>query len=81
LIRKAVGWLLREAGKADAGRLERYLRANGPRIPRITLRYAMERFPPAKRRALLKITKRSRRAPVREKRIKWALKPHVTTND
>jgi 3-methyladenine DNA glycosylase AlkD len=61
LIRKAVGWLLREAGKADARRLERYLRANGPRIPRITLRYAMERFPPAKRRALLKITKRSRR--------------------
>jgi 3-methyladenine DNA glycosylase AlkD len=57
LIQKAVGWMLREAGKSDARQLERYLRANGPRIPRITLRYAIERFPPAKRRALLKITK------------------------
>jgi 3-methyladenine DNA glycosylase AlkD len=60
LIQKAVGWMLREAGKADARRLERYLRANGPGIPRTTLRYAIERFPPAKRRALLKITKSAR---------------------
>jgi len=60
LIQKAVGWMLREAGKADARRLERYLRANGPRIPRITLRYAIERFPPAKRRALLRATKTAR---------------------
>ena len=70
LIQKAVGWMLREAGKADARRLERYLRTNGPRIPRITLRYAIERFPPAKRRALLKIT--------RGRRIKWARKPAAT---
>ena len=34
-------------------RLERYLRANGPRIPRTTLRYAIERFPPPKRAQLL----------------------------
>ena len=53
LIQKAVGWMLREAGKADPKRLERYLRANGPQIPRTTLRYAIERFPPAKRRQLL----------------------------
>lgn len=53
LIHKAVGWALREAGKADAGRLERYLRANGPSIPRTTLRYAIERFSPRKRRELL----------------------------
>src|SRR5262249_45724457 len=57
LIRKAVGWALREAGKADEKRLERYLRANGPSIPRTTLRYAIERFPLAKRRALLIATK------------------------
>ena len=31
LIQKAVGWVLREAGKVDPARLERYLRANGPR--------------------------------------------------
>jgi 3-methyladenine DNA glycosylase AlkD len=60
LIQKAVGWMLREAGKVDARRLERYLLANGPRIPRTTLRYAIERFPPAKRTALLKITRSAR---------------------
>jgi len=57
LIQKAVGWLLREAGKGDEGRLERYLRANGPSIPRTTVRYAIERFPIAKRRALLAATR------------------------
>ena len=57
LIQKAVGWMLREAGKADERRLERYLRANGARIPRTTLRYAIERFPPARRRSLLRTTR------------------------
>jgi len=60
LVHKAVGWTLREAGKADMARLERYLRANGPSIPRTTLRYAIERFPPAKRAALLKETRDGR---------------------
>jgi 3-methyladenine DNA glycosylase AlkD len=57
LIQKAVGWTLREAGKTDMPRLERYLRANGPTIPRTTLRYAIERFPEARRRALLAATR------------------------
>jgi 3-methyladenine DNA glycosylase AlkD len=57
LLQKAVGWMLREAGKVDPARLERYLRANGPRIPRTTIRYAIERFPSAKRRELLAITR------------------------
>jgi len=57
LIQKAVGWMLREAGKTDAARLERYLRANGASIPRTTLRYAIERFAPARRRDLLRATK------------------------
>jgi 3-methyladenine DNA glycosylase AlkD len=57
LIQKAVGWALREAGKADMERLEKYLRANGPRIPRTTVRYAIERFPPRLRRELLIATK------------------------
>jgi 3-methyladenine DNA glycosylase AlkD len=57
LIQKAVGWMLREAGKQDAVRLERYLRAEGPSIPRTTVRYAIERFPAAKRRALLTSTR------------------------
>jgi 3-methyladenine DNA glycosylase AlkD len=58
LIQKAVGWMLREAGKADQPRLERYLRANGAAIPRTTLRYAIERFPEPKRQVLLAATRR-----------------------
>ena len=61
LIQKAAGWLLREAGKTNPRRLERYLRAGGAAIPRTTLRYAIERFPPETRRTLLVAT---RRAPV-----------------
>jgi 3-methyladenine DNA glycosylase AlkD len=57
LIQKAVGWALREAGKTDMNRLERYLRAAGARIPRTTLRYAIERFPPVRRRQLLMATR------------------------
>ena len=57
LIQKAVGWTLREAGKRDRPRLERFLRANGAAIPRTTLRYAIERFPEQKRRLLLTATR------------------------
>jgi 3-methyladenine DNA glycosylase AlkD len=59
LIQKAVGWLLREAGKTDPARLERYLRVNGPAIPRVTVRYAIERFPLSTRRELLAVTKKA----------------------
>ena len=58
LVQKAAGWLLREAGKQDMRALEDFLRAHGPRIPRTTLRYAIERFPPARRRDLLEGTRR-----------------------
>ena len=57
LVQKANGWLLREAGKADAVRLEKFLLKHGPAIPRTTLRYAIERFPAAKRGAILLKTK------------------------
>jgi len=60
LIQKANGWLLREAGKADPDRLEAYLRGRGPKIPRTTLRYAIERFPGDKRTSLLSETRRHR---------------------
>jgi 3-methyladenine DNA glycosylase AlkD len=53
LVQKANGWLLREAGKADEGRLERFLLAHGSAVPRTTLRYAIERFSDDKRRRLL----------------------------
>jgi len=58
LIQKAGGWLLREAGKTDPAKLERFLRQHGPVIPRTTLRYAIERFPEPKRKALLLATKK-----------------------
>ena len=57
LIHKATGWLLREAGKTDSRRLERFLRARGPRIARTALRYAIERFPSERRLALLHATR------------------------
>jgi len=57
LVHKANGWLLRESGKADPARLEAYLLSRGPAIPRTTVRYAIERFPPSKRKALLIKTK------------------------
>jgi 3-methyladenine DNA glycosylase AlkD len=57
LIQKAVGWMLREAGKLDSPRLERHLRTHGATMPRTTVRYAIERFAPAKRRALLAATR------------------------
>jgi 3-methyladenine DNA glycosylase AlkD len=61
LIQKAAGWLLREAGRSQPRRLEQYLIANGPTIPRTTIRYAIERFPLAKRQTLLAATKSARR--------------------
>lgn len=53
LIQKATGWLLREVGKKDMARLERFLLEHGPAIPRTTLRYAIERFDAKKRASLL----------------------------
>jgi 3-methyladenine DNA glycosylase AlkD len=67
LIQKAVGWALREAGKTDMDRLEHYLLGNGPAIPRTSVRYAIERFPPRKRRQLL-VTTRIGKATHREQR-------------
>jgi 3-methyladenine DNA glycosylase AlkD len=57
LMHKAVGWMLREAGKTDMRRLERFLRTEGPRMPRTTVRYAIERFPPEKHKRLLEATR------------------------
>lgn len=45
LIHKAVGWMLRELGKKNEGLLVKFLKDNYSKIPRTTLRYAIEKFP------------------------------------
>lgn len=57
LMHKALGWLLREAGKTDMPRLKRFLLRYGPAIPRTTVRYAIERHPLSERQALLRLTR------------------------
>lgn len=53
LIHKAVGWMLREAGKQSAPALLRFIKQNYTALPRTTLRYAIERFPAAQRKRIL----------------------------
>ena len=53
LIHKAVGWLLREAGKRDKEALTAYLEPRYRTMPRTMLRYAIEKFPEAERRQYL----------------------------
>lgn len=57
LMHKACGWLLREAGKTDQDRLEKFLLRHKAAIPRTTVRYAIERFPEERRRKLLVATR------------------------
>ncbi|GAB4052032.1 DNA alkylation repair protein [Spirosoma litoris] len=53
LIHKAVGWMLREVGKRNVDALEEFLHDHVHQMPRTTLRYAIERFEPARRRYYL----------------------------
>ncbi len=56
LIRKAVGWILREVWKKDSQTAEDFLRDNYHKLSRTTLRYAIERMPAKKRQKFLKGT-------------------------
>lgn len=54
LLQKAVGWLLREAGKRDEQRLKDWLSSRYQTMPRTMLRYAIEKFPENERNRFMK---------------------------
>jgi 3-methyladenine DNA glycosylase AlkD len=54
LLHKATGWMLREVGKRDVMALEDFLLQHHRRMPRVMLRYAIERFPEERRQLYLK---------------------------
>ena len=54
LIRKAVGWMLREAGKVSKVSLIKFLKKNYAAISRTSLRYAIERFSESERQRIMR---------------------------
>jgi 3-methyladenine DNA glycosylase AlkD len=53
MVRKGLGWLLRETAKADAKRTVPYLMIIRERAPRLVLRTACETLPPSVRKKVL----------------------------
>ncbi|MEI7706757.1 MAG: DNA alkylation repair protein [Chlorobium sp.] len=54
LLHKATGWMLREIGKRNMAALEGFLLKHYQRMPRVMLRYAIERVPEERRQNYLK---------------------------
>lgn len=55
LIHKAIGWMLREIGKRDLDVMEEFLHRHIQRLPRTSLRYAIEHLPPFRRQYYLSL--------------------------
>jgi 3-methyladenine DNA glycosylase AlkD len=53
LVQKAVGSWIREAGKKDQKRLVQFVAKHSATMPRVILRYAVEKLPPAERARFL----------------------------
>ena len=53
LMHKAIGWMLREAGKRNPERLYDYVMSHRADMPRTMLRYAIEKFSPKERSILM----------------------------
>ena len=53
LLQKAVGWLIRDAGKRDTDRLRAWLEPRYSTMPRTMLRYSIEKFTEEERRHYL----------------------------
>ncbi len=54
LMHKAVGWMLREAGKRDETRLLHFVDSHRTEMPRTMLRYAIEKFDEPTRKYLMR---------------------------
>ena len=54
LMHKSVGWMLREIGKRDCQTLTDFLEMHATKMPRTTLRYAIEHYPEPERQYFLK---------------------------
>lgn len=53
LMHKAMGWMLREVGKRDKATLLGFLNRYASVMPRTSLRYAIEHFPPDERKVYM----------------------------
>jgi hypothetical protein len=60
LVQKAVGWMLREAGKKDEMRLVRFLDTHAASMPRVMLRYSIEKLDRRQRDRYLAMKPRGR---------------------
>lgn len=61
LIKKAVGWMLREVGKhCSPNILENFLEAYASTMPRTMLRYAIEKLSPAKKKYFMQAKQKQR---------------------